>query len=538
MHNLINNLKNNNQDFEYYPTTDEILNAIYESGLGKSILDIGCGEGKAYTYFNEKLKNDPARLRYLDYYGIEKSKILIDRLPKEIILLGTDFYNTTLIDKKVDTIFCNPPYSEYAEWTCKIIKEANCGYAYLVIPERWQENDSINFQIKRRGIKVQNLGNFDFLDGERQARAKVNLLKVDFHTKERKCYSGEIEYNEYNIADPFEIWFEETFKITLIDNKLDNHHKWEIEKQQRDEREAKINNDIVNGKNVIDTLIEFYNNEMQNLMIQYKNICALDFTLLIEFNVNVAGVAEALKLKITNLKILYWKELFDKLDILTSKLCSRQKDALLCKLKSNVNIDFTEENIYSIVVWACKNANQYFSEQILHLFDDLSGDAAAIKLYKSNQKIFNQDDYRYKKPDFTHYTLDYRIIVSMSTNVKYAFALLQDIAVVAKNLGFETHSFYVPRRFSQAIILKNHNKLNTPLVEYKYFQNGNLHLRFNMDFLKAFNIEVARLNKWIHTKEDILKNFDMDITVEEINKYFNSNLLINGNTVLQLESNL
>lgn len=110
-----------------------------------SILDIGCGNGgffekldktdffKSDSYgqknFNSKLH------KHYTKYGIEKSMILAEQLPDSVILLGSDFNTNTLIDKKVDCIFCNPPYSEYELWAEKIILEGNAEKIVLVIPQ-------------------------------------------------------------------------------------------------------------------------------------------------------------------------------------------------------------------------------------------------------------------------------------------------------------------------------------------------------------------------------------------------------------------
>ena len=49
-------------------------------------------------------------------------------------------------------------------------------------------------------------------------------------------------------------------------------------------------------------------------------------------------------------------------------------------------------------------------------------------------------------------------------------------------------------------------------------------MRLNQEFMKAFNIEVARLKGWIHNKEDIINEFDaeLEITKEDCEKYFKS----------------
>ena len=60
MRDLINQLEDNNQSWEFYPTTKEIIQVIYND-LGKktrygkyySVLDIGCGNGNFFNKFQE-----------------------------------------------------------------------------------------------------------------------------------------------------------------------------------------------------------------------------------------------------------------------------------------------------------------------------------------------------------------------------------------------------------------------------------------------------------------------------------------------------
>ena len=47
-------------------------------------------------------------------------------LPIYVVIIGSDFHEQTLIDKKVDLIFCNPPYSEFELWTKQIIDWKSC----------------------------------------------------------------------------------------------------------------------------------------------------------------------------------------------------------------------------------------------------------------------------------------------------------------------------------------------------------------------------------------------------------------------------
>lgn len=97
-----------------------------------SILDIGAGDGKVIKHFQEKNSKIPDCYR-TEYFAIEKARPLLDSLPVDVGILGTDFWEQSLLDKPVDCIFSNPPYSEFVDWCVKVIREANSNYIYLVI---------------------------------------------------------------------------------------------------------------------------------------------------------------------------------------------------------------------------------------------------------------------------------------------------------------------------------------------------------------------------------------------------------------------
>lgn len=85
---LVLELKEAGQDFEFYPTTDEMLAEAYKAlesvcGYHKSVLDIGCGTCNFKRYIERKGGS-------VEYFGIEKSDILIGKLPYDVFVLGTD----------------------------------------------------------------------------------------------------------------------------------------------------------------------------------------------------------------------------------------------------------------------------------------------------------------------------------------------------------------------------------------------------------------------------------------------------------------
>ena len=101
MYGLIAELKENGEDFEFYPTTRDMIRRIWRfqsknrSGhyrFGK-VLDIGCGKCDFRKWIGElnQEAGDRSSVDIYEYYVIEKSHILIDRLDPDVIVLGTDF---------------------------------------------------------------------------------------------------------------------------------------------------------------------------------------------------------------------------------------------------------------------------------------------------------------------------------------------------------------------------------------------------------------------------------------------------------------
>ena len=215
MKNLISNLKEQNQDFEFYPTTSkmiyDIVNHIgsYTFEKGK-ILDIGAGNGNFFTKLSKICDTT-----YLAKFAIEKSQILINQMPNDIIIVGADFHQQTLIDKDFDLVFCNPPYSEFKAWMEKVISETNSNKVVFIVPERWQEDIKLVELVKKRGFEYKIISSDDFLDAERPTRANVDIIYFT-RIREKKYYE------EYcNVNKSFVDFFEENFS-TLKKEKTDN----------------------------------------------------------------------------------------------------------------------------------------------------------------------------------------------------------------------------------------------------------------------------------------------------------------------------
>lgn len=536
---LVKNLKAEGQDFEFYPTTKEMVRVIWEHANHKSIhysecglgdvLDIGCGTCNFRRWIRELDETRQAghEKSINSYYVMEKSRILLEKLDADTIVLGTDFNEASLLDKQVTTIFCNPPYSEYEEWASRIIREGMCKDIYLVIPQRWRESEKIKTALVAAGLYMGDeaeaqkfinhgiqtykvIGSADFYNAERASRAKVDILWInrDYH-------------RDRNGVDCF-----------LNELGLGDFQKNEYSKNQYDERKKKeeeLKDQLVAGKNKVEILCGGYAEKEKQLLGHFKAIAAMDVEILETLGIHRDAVKKALLSQVEGLKNLYWEAAFNCLEEITSRLTTKSREAMLRDFARLKTVDFTPSNIYALIVWVIKNANKYAEQQVIDLFLGMSA-KENVQNYVSNKRVFSDDAWRYchykgdgeKRP--THYTLDYRIVATeyalpgksqeyRRSNVQEIFGgKINDICVVAETLGFRKTAVSFPSEFGKpGQVLAVIGGREQTLFEFRCYQNHNVHLKLHMEFTKALNVVVSRKLGWIHDKGDVAKEFAGDM---------------------------
>ena len=148
----------------------------------------------------------------------------------------------------------------------------------------------------------------------------------------------------------------------------------------------------------------------------------------------------------------------------------------------------------------------------------------------------------------SHYKLDYRLVFqcrgcfsSESWN-KYEHPNglhrrthddINDIITVGKNLGFDvdqdSRSFQWCPGDENIFTCKGET-----FMAVRAYKNGNIHCKMNQEFMKKLNIEAGRLNGWLKSKKETAE--ELDITIQEVEKYYNTNLRIapSGVKLLQI----
>jgi hypothetical protein len=533
-------LKAFNEDFEWYPTTAEIITKVADDineitndhhwDKIKSVMDIGAGDGRVLKAIQESLKEHSVPV---ECYAIEKAIHHLNNMPKDITVVGTDFEQQTLVDKRVSVIFCNPPYSQFEDWTLRIIREASTSYIYLVIPQRWRDSAKIKHELELRSAEVETLGDFDFEDADRQARAKVEVIRIGF---------------DYRSRDAFD---------TVIQDMLPELDVFEAE-MPKAETSTEIRR---NGRNLVDVLVDDYNAAMVAMIDNYKAALKLSRDVLFELGVDKDSVLGNIKMKIQSMKDRFWKKLFDEMGTITQRLATRQRRSFLESLREKVSIDFTANNVYAVLIWISKSANDHFDQQLIDLFQTLSNDSNVVR-YKSNERVWTKNGWGYRKFNFnsgekgaaTHYRLEYRMVIShggIADDVKppeqqhhrglqeRSFALVDDMITVANNLGFSCNDS--PRNYVWTPNKQHKIKLadGRTLVAVRAFKNGNMHVHFDPKVMLAINVEAGRLLRWIRNPAEACQ--EMEITgndAKQVEKMFGASFRISPeNGFLRLTSN-
>ncbi len=497
--------------FEWYPTTKRMIDAVAGQGMAdvRSILDVGAGDGRVLHQLAASCEGD------VKLYAIEKSTVLVQAQPDNVIPVGTDLCEQNLSCLKVDVIFSNPPYRQFEAWACTIIETGFAHRAYLIVPRRWKDSALIRESLRRRGASVKVIHSDDFHDAERRARAVVDVLEVRYPRNDRY-------WDRREPQDPFDAWFDQN--ISTFD-------------EEKAAEDSDSGNDVAkrHACDSIGSMVAAFNEEYARMEDNYRAIFKLDYALLNELGVKKDAVREGIKQRMAGLKTKYWKMLFDRLDTITGRLSTATRKRFLEKLTNQTAVAFTATNAYAVVLWAIKNANKYYNEQLVQLFKDLSTFDGVMN-YKSNQQTWDKTKWRFMDNDPTHYALDYRIVVvrhdaicAADSYSKWNYPgnlsencheLIADIIAVFANLGFFA-SAGTPSRdrtWSSNEWQDWRMSDDSILFQAKAFKNGNVHLRMKPEAIKALNVEAGRLMGWIRDRKDVVA--ELGYTEEDATRYF------------------
>jgi SAM-dependent methyltransferase len=551
-------LMSDGEDYEWYPTTEEILSAMkadlwaylrqhrndyaagwrgnkelisihteydYSGATCKktpslsidTFLDIGSGDGRVLAYFPASKK-----------YGIEIARAQADDLIRRgVFLIGRDFMDVSLFDQDYGLVFCNPPYSVFEMWVEKILYECNFALLYLVLPVRWQNSVKIKRGLERYEASI--IGEYDFSEADRKARGRVNLIRINAPWEKCEKQKGETgtQYYQRTLENAFERWVRDyigTFPS-------EEEYSYEVEEA----------NAVALKKAPIDQLVDDYETEKAALGEAFAAIGKLSpaiFAALSQgkkFKVDKASMLEIIKQAISGLKSKYWRAAFDKLDTVRERMTYRTRDNIFNNIREFETLDFNVDNIYSIMIWLINHTNVGILDQIGDVFDALTS-KEYITAYKSNRHWVKGDwrhtcsDCKYEKlPSRWKLGLDYRVVVETYNYHRYGDrqTIIEDFMVICRNLGFPISKGCVPDYKLHSTEQKFYTEDGELAFAMRYYTgNQNAHLKINQKLLLKFNVEVAKIRKWIMEPEDIQEEFA--VGEAEAEALWNSGLTLLG----------
>jgi len=543
----VKHLKENNEDFEWYPTTTEMLECVkvdilklakteLSLGIGAGrkykddmlyfkdawspeykdnlylgdVIDIGAGDGRALAHFTSDYGNIEVHAKP---YAIEKATLHANNLIRQNVkLIGRDFSDISLVDKKFGVTFCNPPYSEFKEWTKKILSEVNSKSIYLIIPERWKNDDELKYQIEDKG-EFEVIGSYDFLDADRKARAKIDIIRIDCRVTS-------------NSQDTFNDWIAKNIGT------FDKYEEVEFE----DNIDLSETNIEEHNDKIAEVLTKSCNDARYKMIQNYKQLSSIDFAVIEQLGISRKQVLEKIKDDIRSLKNKYWRKMFDHTDSITKRLTSKMRNKILSEVIWFSELDFTISNIYSVVIWAIENSNKYTKEQAIEVYDKMMS-FDNVTAYKSNTK-WTDGGWRYNNkqiPEKWSLNLDYRIVVENGVTTDYnsrvTSSIYSDLATVADTMGFKNKGCYGVDTGEKGFCFAD-VETDPMVLEYKRFKNGNVHLKINQDFLMMLNVEIGKLKGWIMKPKDVQDEWN--VTEEEAVKLFGKSITLLTDTNIKL----
>jgi len=396
------------------------------------------------------------------------------------------------------------------------------------------------------------IGSFDFSNAERKARAKVDLVWVDFgrDIQYRSWEEAQAGKADAKWTDPFDAWFDAHFGREDVPEERESY-------TSREEKQAEIRKkaELVKGSSLVEALESIYRDDLKRTLDTYEKVCSLDAAVLDEMKIDMSGIKSALKSRIEGLKQVYWRELFDHLDAITDRLTHKTRRSLLSKLEAHATLDFTASNAYAVVIWAIKNANEYYDRQLVQVFEEMVS-KSNVQAYRSNERTFGTDGWRYVRNSeaanqFGSFKLDYRIVVERHSAIvdpgafgswnavngldRNAADFLDDLCVVARNLGYavtDRSQSFTWRSGKANEFLFERDGQHHVLMRVKAYKNGNIHIQFDQGFIKRLNVEYGRLKGWLKSKEDAMK--EMGLSAEEADDAFGCNFALPMSTARAL----
>jgi hypothetical protein len=290
----------------------------------------------------------------------------------------------------------------------------------------------------------------------------------------------------------------------------------------------------------IDQLLEDYEKEKETLRQAFSVIGKLPMDVIKMLGQDKASMLEIIKKAIEGLKSKYWRAAFDKLESVQKRMTIKTRDRIFEKIGEFKTLDFNADNIYSIVIWIINNCNIGVLYQIGEVFDEMTN-KEYIEGYKSNRHWTKSDwrhtdkSWKYEKlPPRWKLGLDCRIVINTYFSYSYdKYSVIDDFIVICRNLGFPIVAHCKPNYTLHSTEQRFFTEDGELAFTMRYYTgNMNAHLKINKKLLMKFNVEVAKIRKWMSDPGDVAEEFN--VSEEEAAQIWNSGLALLGTSDVKM----
>lgn len=421
-----------------------------------------------------------------------------------ILTLATNPKTTSLVDKEVDLIFCNPPMDKYEEYCKRIFEESLAGYALLVLPIEWKSNAEIKAYAKANRFEIEVIGAVGYIKDNQRAKAELVLFyrfssEAILKKKLGKDYDLEVLFQEL-----------ECYRSSLI-------HELEDEKKEEIANETQG----MDQESFFEYLLKRYKKEHQDFFKNFKSLSHLSSHFLSAIKVEGEDIVEATKRFERKHKKFYWSECLSRMPTFNLLLTQKQQGELLGEF-AHRGVDFSRENIPSVLAFSLKYCKERERENFCNFWERLANED---NLADFSNLISNPKPYTHYPNEKLFYKgrLKEKVICTYAGRYDdYYPNHLRDVGIaylieiLLQSMGYQDLSY----RYSDKSVITPQDRVNLPLgisflfagekqvVKFTAYKNRKLHIHFNQTTIALINLRVFIYLGWITNIKEAKESFD------------------------------
>lgn len=472
-------------DKEFFPTPSEVIRKMCEGISFKdcSILDPSAGSGAILDY----IQSGSGRYNCLDLYCFEKVPDLASILKdKKYTYLGDDFLKYAS-DVQFDYILMNPPFSDGDKHLLKAWEIIEQGEIRCLLNEETIKNPYTSTRQILKTI-IDNNGTVQYLGDAFKNADRSTSVNIALVSLVKKC-----DKDRFNFFD-----------------------------NRRGEKDYLVDEGILNNKiarvDIFGNLVETYEQTKKAYIEYAKAKDALYFYLkpLQGEHANIDFIGQSFNEGKTNrhhfnyfvkkLRQLAWSNIFSKTK-LRNLATSQVKDDFDKYSESQGQMDFTVENIETLIETLFMNKNMILERCLIEVFDKLCSFDAKNKIYlvngwktndayKVNQKVILPYQITYDskwKSWSTSYSradvlsdIDKAVCLVSGQNFEYVLGIREALSDKFRSIN--------SNKFSD----DGKNETDSTFFTIRFFQKGTIHLIFkDVKIWERFNLMAAKGKNWL-----------------------------------------